>query len=200
MIPQELIADPWFVYGVLPALIFIARILDVSLGTLRVIFISKGLRLIAPLIGFFEVLIWIIAISQIMHHLSNWFAYVAYAAGFAAGTWLGMMLESRLALGKVIVRVVTHRDASELVVALRDSRQGVTSVQAEGAQGAVKVLFMVVDRHDLKRVLDMVNQYNPNSFYSIEDVRYVREGVFPAHRPFRLRASRPMLRGVKKGK
>jgi len=83
----------------LPVLIFFARVLDVSIGTMRIVFLSRGMRLMAPVFGFFEVLIWLIAISRIMGNLTSWVNYVAYASGFAAGNYVGMYLENRLAMG-----------------------------------------------------------------------------------------------------
>ena len=95
-----------YTYLLLPLLIFCARIIDVSIGTLRIIFVSKGKRNIAPLLGFFEVLVWILAISEIMQNLNNWVCYVAYAAGFAAGNYVGMIIEEKLAIGILIIRII----------------------------------------------------------------------------------------------
>ncbi len=170
------------VWLVIPLLIFFARILDVSLGTLRVIFVAKGIRLLAPLLGFFEVLIWLLAIGQIMQNLTNWVNYLSYAGGFAMGNFVGMTIEARLALGKVILRIITHREADKLVKELRDRGYGLTSVDAEGKNGPVKVLFMLVERNELTRISEIVNSYNPRAFYSIEDVRFAREGIFPTHK------------------
>src|SRR5438874_10738535 len=95
-----------FRWAVLPALIFIARMCDVTLGTLRNVFISKGLRNAVPVLGFFEVLIWLISIRQIMQHLDNPMCYLAFASGFATGTYVGLGIEKRLALGLQILRVI----------------------------------------------------------------------------------------------
>ena len=163
----------------LPIAIFFARIMDVSIGTIRVIFVSRGMRAVAPILGFFEVLIWIIAVGQIMKNLNEWYYYVAYASGFAAGTWVGIWIESKLAIGMVILRIITKSDASELAAKLRDMNYGITSVDAEGARGPVKILFMLVPRHDLNGIIRVIKEYNPNAFYSVEDVRFAREGIFP---------------------
>ena len=103
----------WFTFVILPFLIFIARITDVSLGTLRIIFVSKGYKIIAPLIGFIEILIWIVAISKIIQNIDNWICYIAYAGGFAVGNYVGMRLEEKLAIGFELVRVITQKDASK---------------------------------------------------------------------------------------
>lgn len=118
-------------YLLLPLFIFLARIFDVSLGTLRIIFVTKGMRIIAPLVGFFEVLIWLLAISRIMQDLDNWVSYIAYAGGFATGNFVGMYLEERLAIGHEMIRVITRKDATSLIEKLRDMGYGVTSVKAE---------------------------------------------------------------------
>ncbi|MFH0882102.1 MAG: DUF2179 domain-containing protein [bacterium] len=163
----------------LPVAIFFARIMDVSIGTIRVIFVSRGMRVVAPILGFFEVLIWIIAVGQIMKNLNEWYYYVAYASGFAAGTWVGIWIEGKLAVGMVILRIITHTDATELTSRLRELNYGLTGVDAEGARGPVKILFMLLPRHDLKAIIKQIQSYNPNAFYSVEDVRFVREGIFP---------------------
>ena len=111
-----------YMYLVLPLLIFIARIFDVSMGTIRVIFITRGYKLIAPLIGFFEVVIWLLAIGQIMSNLTNIYCYLGYALGFSAGTYIGMVIEEKLSIGKVILRIVSKRDATSLHEKLQDSK------------------------------------------------------------------------------
>ena len=104
---------------VLPLLIFFFRICDVSLGTIRVIFIAKGLTYIAPVIGFFEVIIYLVAIGQVMNNLTNVALYIAYGAGFAAGTFIGMKVEEKLSIGTLVVRIITPEDPGDLVSYLR---------------------------------------------------------------------------------
>ncbi len=162
-----------------PLLIFIARIFDVSVGTIRIILIAKGLKKFAPLLGFFESLIWILAVSQIMRHLSNFYYYIAYASGFATGTYLGMLLEEKLSLGYVIIRVITYKDANGLVINLREKKYTATVLDAEGVSGPVKLIFLVIKRTNSEEVIQLIKQYNPNAFYSIEDVKFVSGGVFP---------------------
>ncbi len=164
---------------VLPLIIFLARILDVSIATMRFMFLARGARLPTVITGFFEALIWIIIISQIIRNLDNAMCFIAYAGGFAAGSYIGMRIEERLALGKVVMRVITSQPADELLAVLRDKRFGVTSVGAEGAKGPVRILFMVIKRADLEAVVDLIKKFNPNAFYTVEDIRYVSEGVFP---------------------
>lgn len=101
-----------FTFIFLPLFIFLARICDVTLDTIRIIFVSKGMRKIAPLIGFFEILIWLMAISKIMQNLDNWACYVAYAGGFATGNYFGMLVEEKLAIGHEMIRVNKGRRVS----------------------------------------------------------------------------------------
>jgi uncharacterized protein YebE (UPF0316 family) len=162
---------------IMPALIFLARVTDVSIGTIRVIFIARGMRKLAPLFGFFEVLIWLIVIAQIFNNLTHWINYIAYAAGFATGNYVGMVLENRLAIGKAILRVITRIDAEKLVEVLRDRKFVLTEINAEGISGPVKILFMVVSRVQLPEAISLVKQYNPRAIYTIEDVRFANEGM-----------------------
>jgi uncharacterized protein YebE (UPF0316 family) len=176
---EFLVTSDFFAWVVLPVLIFSARVCDVSLGTIRVIFISKGLKYIAPVIGFFEVIIWLLAIGQVMQNLTNVASYIAYGAGFATGTLMGMLVEERLSLGTVIIRVITRTDSTDLVTRLRSLDYGVTEMNAEGSTGQVKVLLMVIKRQDTEKVVAVIKQFNPHAFYSIEEVKSVRDGVFP---------------------
>jgi uncharacterized protein YebE (UPF0316 family) len=168
-----------FAFIILPLLIFFARICDVSLGTIRVIFVARGFRYFAPILGFFEISIWLLAISQIFQHLDNAFTYIAYAGGFATGTFVGMWLEDKLSIGTVLIRVVTERDATELINHLKAKRFGVTTVNAMGALGQVTIILTIVQRTSVSEMVELVKQFNPHAFYTIEDVRYATEGIFP---------------------
>lgn len=168
-------SSDWFQYGLLPLLIFLARILDVSLGTLRLILLNRGMRLWAPLLGFVEIVIWLLAIGQIMKNLSNPVCYLAYAAGFGTGNFVGLFLEGRLAMGLVMVRIMIHSESSRLRRFLSKAGYRFTLVQAEGSRGPVEILFTVIRRRHLRRVLDVVRRWNPNAFYTIEDVRFASE-------------------------
>ena len=168
-----------FSYLFLPLLIFIARICDVTLGTMRIIFTSKGKKNIAPVLGFFEVLIWITAVSKIMQNIDNYFNYIAYAGGFAMGNLIGMIIEERLAVGIQLIRVITHQKGAELVHILNESGFGATIVEAHGAREKVHLIYTIVQRNDLGKVVEIINNLNPKAFFSIEDVRSTREGVFP---------------------
>ncbi|NTV83691.1 MAG: hypothetical protein HGA23_05250, partial [Bacteroidales bacterium] len=116
--------SPLFTWVILPLLIFFARILDVSIGTLRLIFVSKGYKFYAPMLGFFEVIIWLLAIGQIMQHLDNFLCYVAYGLGFATGNYLGIYLDEKMSLGTVLIRVVPKMDTTNLINRLREESFG----------------------------------------------------------------------------
>lgn len=170
---------------IIPVLIFLARIIDVSVGTIRVIFVARGLKYLAPIIGFFEVLIWILAIGQIMQNLSNPVCYIAYAAGFATGNYVGMVIADRLSLGVVLVRVITEKDALPLVEYLQKEGYGVTSVDGHGTRGQVKVVFTVVHRRDLPDVVSIIKRFNPRAFYTVGEVGSVEMGTFPLRNRWR---------------
>ena len=168
----------WPLIGI-PLLIFFARLVDVTLSTIRIVFIARGLRTFAPLIGFVEILVWLVAIGQVMQNLDRPLNYLAYAGGFAAGTWIGLLLEGKLAIGLVAVRIITRHDASALMERLQEAKYGVTSFAARGVKGRVRLLLTVVPRRDLNRVQNLVGELNPSAFVSVEDVRQAREGFFP---------------------
>lgn len=171
-----------FTYVLLPLLIFVARIFDVSIGTLRIVFISRGKKFLAPILGFFEVLIWIIAVGKVMQDATNIYCYIGYASGFAMGNYIGMLIEEKLAIGIVVVRIITAIDAENLRIALTDAGFGITALDAKGAKGKVDVIFTTVQRQDLPNVVAIIKQTQPKAFYSVEDVKFVSEGIFPAHK------------------
>jgi len=179
-----------YTWVVLPVLIFCARILDVSLDTVRIIFINKNLRYYVAFTAFFAVLIWLMVIRQIFQQLDNPVCYLAYAAGYATGNVVGLMIENKISIGRVIIRIITRLDSEELVVVLRSSGYGVTVMNAEGATGPVKIIFTIVERSAISRVVEMIRQHNPLAFYSVEDVRDVSEAVTP----FRRRNGAPWTR------
>ena len=162
-----------FHWVLLPFLIFCSRILDVTLGTLRIILLSKGNRLYAPILGFFEVLLWLIVMVNVVKTLDHPIFYIAYAGGFAMGNFVGMTLESKIALGLSLLRIVTARDAEELTDHLRLSGYTITDVPAQGNRGPVHVLFTVVRRKEIQNLIAVIRQYNPKAFYTIEEVSYV---------------------------
>ncbi|MBC8489271.1 MAG: DUF2179 domain-containing protein [Bacteroidetes bacterium] len=173
-----------FVWVILPLLIFVSRILDVSIGTMRLIFVSKGFKYLAPVLGFFEVIIWLLAISQIMQHLDNFLCYIAYGLGFAMGNYAGIILEEKISIGTALLRVMPKKDTTELIKYLREQGYGVTAVEVEGMKGKIKMLLSIINRKDAKEYINMVHRFNPNAFYTVEDIKSVKEGYFKSHRTF----------------
>ena len=172
-----------YLYLVLPLLIFVARIIDVTIGTMRIIFVSKGQRALAPILGFFEVFIWIIAMGKIMGNLDNYACYFGYAAGFASGNWVGMKLEEHLAMGSILVRIIAKRDVGQLVKNLNSHGYGATVVEGEGSSGNVHLVYSIINRKYLPDVITLIKEFNPTSFFTIEDVRKVSSGIFPEKSP-----------------
>lgn len=175
------IADfDYYNWILLPLIIFFSRLGDVSLGTLRHVFISKGYRQIVPVLGFFEVLIWIIVVAQIMKNLNNFACYLAWAGGFATGTYVGLLIEERLALGLQVIRIITNQNCDKLLENLKLENHGVTVVDAQGAVGPVKMIFTIIKRKNVRHVVELIRQHNPTAFYSIEDIKDINQGVFTA--------------------
>jgi uncharacterized protein YebE (UPF0316 family) len=173
---------------ILPLLVFFARIVDVTLGTLRIIYIGKGKRLLAPLLGFVEVFIWIVMVSQLVKNVSNLVGYLAYAAGFAAGNYVGMVIENRLAIGTLMVRAIVAGETETLIRALKEAGYGVTFFDAQGSSGPVKVIYTVINRKELSDVVHRIQDNHPHVFYTVEEVRLASEGVFhrsQPHTPFK---------------
>lgn len=169
----------WYVWVGLPLFIFLARVFDVTLGTLRIIFTSRGLRKLAPVLGFIETFVWIVAVSSLVKHAQNLAAYVGYAGGFATGTFVGMFLENKLAMGTVTVRAIIRRDPTELIKSLYDAGFGITSVEGQGSTGKVKIIYTTLKRQDLPVVIDIFHRMLPGAFLSVEEVRSTEQGVFP---------------------
>jgi uncharacterized protein YebE (UPF0316 family) len=164
-----------YTYLVLPLLIILARIIDVSIGTIKIILIARGNKTIAPFLAFFEVFVWLLAVTRIFQNLDNWVCYFAYAFGFALGSYIGIKIEEKLAIGVQIIRVITGKDASELIQVLRLKGFGVTSLEAEGSQGKVGIIYSIVNRKSITEIVRIIKENNPNAFYTIEDVRFVSQ-------------------------
>lgn len=168
----------FFSFVILPILIFLSRIVDQSMGIMRLIFAAKGYKKLVFFIGCMESLVWLLAISQIMKHLDNIFCYIAFPIGFATGNFIGIIVEEKLSMGMVVIRLIPNKNTDNLIKALREKGYGVTAVNAEGMLGDVKMVFTTIRRKDSKEVIRIINEYNPTAFYTIEEVRTVSEGYF----------------------
>ena len=174
--------SPIFTWVIVPLLIFIARILDVSIGTIRIIMVSKGSKILAPILGFFEVIIWLLAISQVMQHLSNIACFIAYGFGFAMGNYVGIVIEEKIALGLQAVRFITKDTVDILTMTLRDEGYGATVIEATGGKGKVNIIYSIVPRKNIDNVLTLAREIDPNVFVSIQDIRSVKSGFIPDKR------------------
>jgi uncharacterized protein YebE (UPF0316 family) len=176
---MPLVNSQLYIWVLLPVMVFFARVADVTLGTMRIIFISRGKRNVAPLLGFVEVFIWITVVSQIVSNAQNILAYLAYAAGFATGSYLGMYIEHRLAIGMQQVMAILHEDTEDLTQSLHEAGYGVTCVDGLGANGPVKLIYTIVFRKNLDAVLGIIHKTHPQAFLAIEDLRSTQQGIFP---------------------
>lgn len=168
--------------GSLPLYIFIAEVCVVTISTMRTIFVARGMKYLAPLLGLFEVSIWLFAIGEVMKNLGDWRCSAAFASGFTLGNFLGILVEEKLAMGSVGVHMITHHDASHLIETLRSADYGVTRIEAEGATGPVQVVYTVVKRKELEHVLRIARRFHPNVFYSVDDLHSAAAGVAPLSR------------------
>lgn len=180
---QTAAASPAFRWVILPILIFLGRICDVSLGTLRIVFVSRGKRILAPIVGFFEVSIWLLAISQIMQQIDNPICFLAYAGGFATGTYVGLRIEEKLAMGTLVVRVFLTQDDGHMKEKLAEAGFGYTTLAGHGKNSDVEIIFTVILRKDLEKVIQIIESCREGVFYSVEDVKMVRQGIFPKAPP-----------------
>ena len=161
-------------------LVVVARICDVSMGTLRVAFIARGRKYLAAACGFVEVFIWICVVSRVLSGEREIPIYVAYATGFACGTLVGMFIEEHLAVGWSLVRVITHKPLGDLMSKLSAAGFGVTQQDAQGARGPVQVLVTLMPRKRVGEIRAIIQDFDPEAFYTIEDVRHVRD-IPPAY-------------------
>ena len=159
----------------LAILVFSIRIIDVSCGTLRTISVVQGRLVLSVVLGFFEVLIWIVALSQVIMGVStNPLLMVAYAGGFAVGNATGIALERMLALGTVVVRMVSGRNGARIACELRRSGHRVTTFQGEGRDGQVTLVYVTCRRRQLRCVLDQARAIEPFIFFTVEPVQQHR--------------------------
>jgi uncharacterized protein YebE (UPF0316 family) len=176
--------DTWLItWIIVPLLIFIARVTDVSIGTFRIILVSKGKKGAAAFLGFFEVSIWLLAISQAMLHLTNIACFLAYGLGFAFGNFIGILIDEKIGLGLQAVRIITRNTMEVLPMALRDAGFGATVIKATGGQGQVNIIFSIVPRKKVKFLLSLAHEIDPDIFISLQDIRSTDSGYMPLRTP-----------------
>lgn len=169
-----------FSYAILPLLIFFARVADVSLGTIRIIFVSKGFKFLSLFVGFFEVLIWLLAINQIWSDFSNPWLIVAYATGFAVGNYVGILLDEKISIGNALIRIIIRKNSKKLINELRKNNCSLTIIDGHSGdkESDVKMILSVVKRKELKKIFKIIKEVNPKAFFTVEDVRSVRKNHY----------------------
>jgi uncharacterized protein YebE (UPF0316 family) len=168
---DQLFGGPWG-----PMVIFSLRIVDVSLATIRMLLSVRGQRVLVPIIGFFEILIWLFAAGNAIRYLDSVLHVLGYAGGFAAGTAVGLWVEEKLAFGLATVRIISAQGGVELADALRDGGFGVTEFAGEGRHGKVEVVYTVARRSEVKKILAIADVWDPDAFVTVEEPRGVRRG------------------------
>jgi uncharacterized protein YebE (UPF0316 family) len=158
--------------------IFLLRVGDMTLDTLRVLFIVRANRPLVWFLGFFQSAIWVVAITSVLGHLGDPLAWIAYAAGFATGNVVGMAIEDKLAIGYRHLRVISPRHGPLVAQAVRQAGYGVTEIDGHGRDGPVSVLNASVRRRDVDRLQQLIRQADPEAFISVEEVRPVHRGTF----------------------
>lgn len=161
-----------------PLVIFAARIVDVSLDTLRVLFAFRGRRIISGVLGFFQAVVFIVAVGSAIKHLDSVGHVIGYALGFSVGTIVGITIERALAYGLATVRVVSRHGGVEIAEALRERGYGVTEFGGFGKEGRVEFLHSVVHRSHLDEVLRVVDSHDPDAFVTVEEPQVLRGGRF----------------------
>jgi uncharacterized protein YebE (UPF0316 family) len=159
-----------------PLVIFGLRIFDVSFSTVRILLSVRNQRIAVPIIGFFEVLIWLLAAGNAIRHLESGWHVLGYAAGFSSGTMVGLWIEEKLAIGLGTMRIITRRTDAQLATNLRALGCGVTEFMGQGREGKVEVVYTVVQRRSIPRVLDEVERLDPEAFVTVEEPREIRRG------------------------
>ena len=160
-----------FLNIIFPVIICLSRIADVTLGTIRILLVMQGKRMIAPILGFFEVLIWISVAGQVMGHLNNVRYYVAWALGFALGNYFGMLVEDKMSIGIVLLRIIIKDPDPNFMNKLRAQKIGATVVEGQGKDSSVKIIFSVLERRQLKQAETLIGTYCPQAIYTVENIR-----------------------------
>jgi uncharacterized protein YebE (UPF0316 family) len=168
--------------SLLPLLVFISELCVVTLSTLRTIAVARGMKYLAPLLGVFEVSIWLFAIGQVMQNLNRPLCAAGFVTGFALGNFLGLVIEEKLAIGNLVIRVISRRDVGELVAGLKTAAYGVTCIEATGATGPVQIVLTVIKRKELEKVVAILKRFDPKVFYSVDDIQSAEAGIFPLSR------------------
>lgn len=158
------------------SMIFILRVVNYAIGTVRMIAITRNMRFLAALLAAIEALVFAVVIAGVVNDLNNIINLFAYCAGAAVGSWVGMVIEARMVRGYMIANVFANGDGETLATQLREAGFGVTTTQSLGRDGVVTTLRSVLDKRDMKRFTALVNELKPNAFMVAEEARSVQRG------------------------
>lgn len=168
------------------SLILFARVIEVSIGTLRLILMNKGYRLISTILAFFEVLIWVIVVSNVISEISkNPIKVVVYSIGFALGVFLGSIIENKVALGNILIQVVVpHEQGFIIAQELRKDGFGVTTMNAEGKDSSKMLLMIYARRKNKEKVIETINNLDKTALIISNDLTTAQGGFISARRRF----------------
>lgn len=180
-IPSLLNIEPELYWSVIfPIIIALSRVVDVILGTFRIILVIQGRKLLATVFGFFEVLIWVMVAGQVMGELNNLSYYLAWSIGFAAGTYIGMTIEEKISLGTCLLRIIVKDSTENLLKLFAENNIYSTLLDARSRDDkTTTVIFSIVARKKLKSIEKIIEDTCPNAIYTVENVRSVRQGTIP---------------------
>ncbi len=164
----------------LTLVIFGLRVFDMSLDTLRVLFVLRGRRPLAWILGFFQSAIWVVAITSVISNLENWWNIIGYAAGFATGNVVGMIIDERLAVGHAHLRIISSRRGAAVAQAIRNAGYAATEISGQGKDGTVAMINSSIRRRDITRVRREVFKIDPAAFITVGEVRPLHRGFWRA--------------------
>lgn len=157
-------------------LIFVARVIDMSFATIRILLVVRGQRLQAAALGFFEVIVYILALNSVVQHLNNPFNLLAYALGFAAGNYVGSYVEEKLAMGHVTLQVIPKGNSANLAAQLRSAGYGVTVIDGYGKEGLRQLLIILVERKKLSTIMRFIDELDHDSFVTVMETKSIQGG------------------------
>jgi uncharacterized protein YebE (UPF0316 family) len=175
---MELLLSPqaWLGAG----LIFILRVSDMSLDTLRLLFVMRGKKKITWVLGFVQSAIFLLAIGKVLTQVNNPLNLIGYAAGFATGNVVGMIIEEKIAIGHILISIISPRRGSAIVTHLRQNGYAVTELSGRGKDGMVSIIYCSVLRKQVDAIHQLINEIDPEAFITAEDVRPIRHGFWRA--------------------
>ncbi len=159
-------------------LIFMAKCADVTLATVRTIFVVKGKKKLAFFVGIFEILIYLFAMDKVLGDMGDIVKVISYALGFATGNVVGITMEEKLAIGLITAQIFTGKDVDSFADYLRNNGFGVTVIEGRGREGIKHILQVVLDRKHLDNFQKTINEYDSKAFVAVSEIKKVSGGYF----------------------